>query len=288
MEIIMASSAPITQYREEYISTYERRKSLLLEAVTTEFVRKGNTATFLVAGSGSATAKTRGLNGLIPARNNSLTQTSATLQEWHDLVEMTDFNIFQSQGNQREIMQKESVGTINRKIDDDIITTLGTATVTPSATAQKASLDLVMHAKTILGVSNVPWDGSIYAVVSPAFEAYMMQVKEFSSREYINSPTMPNADPAWKDMPTMYRWLGMNWIVHPGVTGVGTSAEKCWFFHKASIGYAVDIRGMDVDMDYERKQRYSWARASVYMGSALLQSSGVVEVNHDGSAYAAA
>jgi hypothetical protein len=44
---------------------------------------KGNTATFLVADSGAATAVTRGVNGLIPARADNLTQTSATLVEWH-------------------------------------------------------------------------------------------------------------------------------------------------------------------------------------------------------------
>jgi hypothetical protein len=49
----------------------------------TEAVIKGNTATFLVADSGGATATTRGANGLIVARADDLTQTSATLQEWH-------------------------------------------------------------------------------------------------------------------------------------------------------------------------------------------------------------
>jgi hypothetical protein len=30
---------------------------------------------------------------------------------------------------------------------------------------------------------------------------------------------------------------------------------------------------------------YYWARSSIFMGSALLQNSGVVAVNHDGSKY---
>lgn len=71
------------QYRSEFIATFEQRQTLLRDSVTTEAVIKGNTATFLVAGSGGATAKTRGVNGLIPARADSLTQTSATLAEWH-------------------------------------------------------------------------------------------------------------------------------------------------------------------------------------------------------------
>ena len=65
----MATSAAITQYRTETIKGFEQNQSLLRSTVTTESVIKGNTATFLVADSGGANATTRGINGLIPARN---------------------------------------------------------------------------------------------------------------------------------------------------------------------------------------------------------------------------
>lgn len=78
-------TAFVTSYREEYIEAYEQHQSLLRETVTTEAVFKGNTAVFLVVGSGSATAATRGTNGLITARGDSETQNSCTLQEWHKL-----------------------------------------------------------------------------------------------------------------------------------------------------------------------------------------------------------
>ena len=38
---------------------------------------------------------------------------------------------------------------------------------------------------------------------------------------------------------------------------------------------------------YDEEQDYSFARASAYMGSKLLQNTGVVIINHDGSAFAA-
>lgn len=69
--------------RQEIVATFEEGMSWLRQTTVTEAVIKGNTATFLVAGSGSATATTRGINGLIAARADSLTQTSATLVEWH-------------------------------------------------------------------------------------------------------------------------------------------------------------------------------------------------------------
>ncbi len=82
----MVDTAYQTQYRDEFIASFEQRSTLLRETVTTEAVIKGNQAVFLVAGSGGASAVTRGANGLIPARNDDNTQNTVTLREWHDLV----------------------------------------------------------------------------------------------------------------------------------------------------------------------------------------------------------
>jgi len=75
----MAETAFQTQYRDEFIAGFEARQSLVRDYVTTEAGIKGNTATFLVADSGSATAVTRGVNGLIPARAENADQVRATL-----------------------------------------------------------------------------------------------------------------------------------------------------------------------------------------------------------------
>lgn len=89
----MAETAFQTQYRDEFISGFEQRQSLVRQSVTTEGEVRGNSIVFLVADSGSASAVTRGVNGLIPARADSLTQNTATLAEWHDLVRRTGFNL---------------------------------------------------------------------------------------------------------------------------------------------------------------------------------------------------
>src|SRR5262245_63945401 len=134
----MAETAFQAQYREEFIQGFEQRQSLLRSCVVTEAVIKGNTATFLVADSGGAAAVTRGVNGLIPARADNLTQSTATLVEWHDLVRKTGFNVFASQGNQKRIMQETTMAVINRKIDADIIAQLDTATVDTGSVAPAA------------------------------------------------------------------------------------------------------------------------------------------------------
>ena len=275
----MADYAYQTQYRAEFIAGFEQKQSLVRNTVTTEAVIKGNTATFLVADSGSATATTRGLNGLIPARADNLTQYSATLVEYHDLVRRTSFNIFASQGDGRRIMQDTTMGVINRKIDSDIITELNTNT-NDTGTAQTANLNLVMYGLAILGNNAVPLDGNISALITPAFHAYLMQTKEFANVEYVNNKP-------FEGQMMSYRWAGVNFIVHPNLPGKATSAEKCFMYHKSAIAQAINTGGMDMVVGYDEEQDYSFARCSAYMGAKTLQSSGIVVMNHDGSAYAA-
>ena len=274
----MADTAFITAYRDEAIAVYEREQSLLGQCCVNEFVRNGNTATFLVAGSGSATAVTRGVNGRIPARPDSLTQTSATLAEWHDKVIKTNFNIFASQGNQRAIMQRTTMGTLARKIDDDIIVQLDTATI-DTGTAATASVAMVSKSLGYLGNQNVPLEDedNIFGVITPAFWGYLMEAREFASGEYVEVKMFNGA------IRKMFRWFGVNWIRHSGLSGIGTSTELCYLFHRNAVGHAVDVAGMDVDVGYNGEDAYSYARVSVHVGTAKLQNTGIVQMKHDGS-----
>ena len=278
----MAETAFQTMYRDEFIAGFEESQSLLRSSVITQAQIKGNSAVFLVADSGAATAVTRGVNGLIPSRADSLTQSTATIAEWHDLVKKTSFNVFASQGDQRKIMQQTTMAVINRRIDADVIAQLDTATI-DTGTSATASVNMVAKSLAALGNAEVPvWDTeNMFGVITPGFLAYLMQMEEFSSAEYVD--VKPYAGGASK---RMRRWFDVNWIVHPNLTGVGTSTEKCYIFHRNSIGHAVDSKGIQSPVGYDQEQDYSWARCSVNMGSKLLQNSGIVQMKHDGSAFA--
>jgi hypothetical protein len=281
----MADTAFMTMYRNEFIAGFEQTQSLIRDTVTTETQIKGNQAVFLVADSNGATTVTRGVNGLIPARADNLNQYTATLTEEHDLVRKTGFNIFASQGDQRKIMQMTSMGVVNRKMDSQIITELNTATNDTGTTAT-ASLNMVAKSVTILGNNEVPvTQGKVTGLITPAYLGYLMQTKEFANAEYVTKKPFENA-PVFDNAPGYYKWFNINWIVHPNLPGVGTSAEKCFLYHRDAIGHAVNTGGIDSKIGYDDEQDYSYARTSIYMGAKLLQNSGVVVMNHDGSAYA--
>jgi hypothetical protein len=238
----------------------------------------GNTATFLVAGSGNASARTRGINGLIPGRADSLTQTSATLTEWHDRVTKSRFNIFQSQGDQRRLMQETTRKVLNRRIDTDIITALNGATTNLGA-ASTVSVHTVGMALTTLGENEVETEDedNMWAVCTPAVRGYLMQIPEWNSADYVDSK--PLVGPARR----VRRWAGFNWIFHPNLTGVGTASEQCFFYHRDALGSAFDSMNLNLGIGYNDEHDYSYARASAFTGAVLLQQNGVVMFRHDAS-----
>lgn len=284
----MSDVAFKTQYREEFIAAFEQRQSLLRSTVTTEAQIDGNVAVFLVAGSGGDEAVTRGVNGMIPARADDETQNSCTLSEWHDLRRKTNFNIFASQGNQREIMQMNTMAVLNRKIDSQIITELNTGTVTIGSTSTIPNVFLFQNATVKLQNASVPWDSNITLVCQPSFLAYLELATEFASADYVGADAKPydSASPEWRDMPMAYRWRNTMIVSHPNLPGKGTTSEKSFMYHKSSIGHAANSDGMKSAIGYDEEQDYSFARASMYMGAKALQNSGIVVITHDGTALA--
>jgi hypothetical protein len=279
----MADPTFVTQYRNEQIATFEQRYSILRATCVQEAVAKGNSAVFQVSGSGSASAIERGVNGLIPYYTTDNTQSTATLVEAHAPFQRTSFNIFATQGDMKKVMHDEAIGTLNRHIDQKIIDQLDVAS-NDTGTTQAASMDMVMKSQVILGNNNVPIEeeDNMFAVITPAFRAYMLQTTEFASGDYVD--VKPLVGPVRK----MWRWAGINWMLHTGLTGAATSTEKCYMYHKRCIGHAANSKEMQVIVGYNEEQDYTYARATLYHNAKLLQNSGIVQMKHEGSAYAAA
>ena len=275
----MSVEAAVTQYRQAFIDQFETRVSILRSMTTKESVTNGNTVTFLVAGSGTDVAATRGTNGLIPYGNPTNTQVSATLVEKHAPYELTNFNIFASQGDQKAIMRQAAMSVINRDIDLTILAELANATKDTGAYTT-ASLALVEKARAYLGGQSVPTEeeDNMFAIISPMFRAYLNQTSEFSSGDYVD--TKPLVGPSRK----MWRWNGINWAVSSQITGVNTSTELCYMFHRSALGYAINVGEESVEIGYDAKQNSSWSRASVFHAAKILQNTGIVQMKHDGAA----
>jgi hypothetical protein len=279
----MTTTAFQKQYRQEFVEKMEQGISLLRKTTTTEAVIKGQTAEFLVTDTGGNEAVTRGENGLIPSVSDNFTAATCTLAEWHDLRRRTRFNIFAGQGDQRNLLQKNSLKVVNRKIDSDILAQLELGTQDTGA-AQTMSLELVGYGKTILGNNEIPIDNDVFCLITPAAENYLMQTREFGSAEYTSRKPF---DAGESGVYSMFRWASVNFIVHPRLTGRGTANETCIMYHRSAIGHAMDMDTLQVVVGYEEEHDYSYARTTGFFGSKLLQNVGVVLIPPDGSAFAA-
>lgn len=279
----MASiSALQTTYRQEFIAGFDKTESVLRDSVTTEYMQHGGSAVFLVADTINAAARTRGVNGLIPADPLALTQNTATLVPWHRLTTASDFNVFASQGNLPEMLKAQTMAAINRKVDDDIITGLDTGTVTISA-GGTMTVSKVMTARGILGANKVPDDGNLTLLVTPAALTYLMQTTEFANAQYVEAKPFADGDPNFKNKRFVYKWAGMTVIVDPTLPGVQTSSEHCYLFHKNAIGQAINKSEIEFVMGYNEEQGYSFAKTTVFIGTKVLQNAGIVVISHDGS-----
>ncbi len=279
----MAINAPQVTYRAEIVNGFDKTVSILRDTVTTDYLERGGSAVFLVSDTSAQVAHSRGLNGDIPADSLSLTQNTATLVPWHALVRVNDFNMFSAQSNLIDPMKRKVMAAINRKVDDDIITILDTTTTTITS-GGTMTVAKAMLAQGILGGNKVKDDGNITFLITPAARTYLMQATEFANAQYVNARPYVDGKPNYGDMRQVYKWAGMTVIVDPTLPGIGTSSEKCFMYHKDAVGHALNKNALEFDMDYEREQKYSWANCSAFIGSALLQTAGVVEITHDGSA----
>lgn len=284
----MADTAFMKQYRQQTLDKFEVGASLLADSCTPELVISGNEAIFLNAGSGGATATTRGVDGRVPSRANDLEQVTCTLQEWHDKPTASGFNIFASQGSLTEVMQRTTVEVINRKLDELIITELATATQDVSSTAVQMSLDVVGHALAILGNADVPIDGEITGAITPAAHSYLMQIPEYASADYVEmKPLAGMSGNHFANRPKARMWADVKWVVHPNLTNAGLSTAECYIYHRRAMGCAMDRNRFAAIPGYNSEDDYSFARCTMYGGAKLLQNTGVVVIPHDDSDFAA-
>jgi hypothetical protein len=278
------SAAQQAVYRERAVKAFERTTSVLRPCVTSDTINRGGTVYFLVAGSGGATAVTRGADGLIPPGDDSQTQVPVIFREDHYLIYRNGFNIFTAQGQQLDIMRDAGNAVVNRKMDQIIIQAIETGTVTLGAITtmtQDVANKIVVKLRNAF-VGEQESDGEIYVLLSPAGFAYLNNITSFANADYSNTGgKMQEGIPQigrWK------YWLGVNWGEHTGLTGVGTAACTCLAWHKAAIGHTISPAGLDAYIGREEAQDRSVVRHTVYHGAARLQNSGIVKFVHDDTA----
>lgn len=180
-------------------------------------------------------------------------------------------------------MQATSRKVINRHIDDVIIDALATGTVeaNTTATATTMSKGIINRATTLLWNANVMAD-RLFGLLTPAAFAYLSDIPSFTSIDYVNDKVLVE-----KNKRRFYDWMGVTWMVHTGLPGIGTADASCFIYDSSAIGHAIASGDIQALSGYNQEQDYSWARTTVYDGAKLIQNAGVVEIHHNDTALSA-
>lgn len=226
------------QYEADVKHIFQRQGGYLRKGVRMKTGIVGLSTTFPRVGKGVATTKAR--HGVITPMNQDHTSVQCSLEDFYagDYVDRLDeakTNI-----DERMVIAQGGAWALGRKVDDQILTVLDTTansthtwTVTSKGAIHASAVGFVRKVHSL----DVPNDGNLWAVITPVLWSMLELIDPFANADYVN----PAVRPAEVGMPTdgnVRRWLGVNWVMHTGLSGIGTSAAKSFIWHKNAVGYA--------------------------------------------------
>lgn len=269
------------KYRREFIGVFNQSVSLLKDRATPESMDMGRSAVFDVTAVGGRMAQ-RSIDGRIPRTNVSDTQVTCTLQEHVKKFEVTDFEAFTSQSDERAKMNHRIMESVNQEIDYNFITELANASNSFSASAAPITLDTATRAIATLAANQVPITAQdVTWVVSPFLEAKLQNIKGYASQDYVMGRPLMDGGNQFQNQVMVKRWLNVTWIVHPNLPGVGTASCATYLWHRRAIGQAMPTSQIKYGAGYDDQDHYHYASATLKAATKILQQPGLLKFIHN-------
>lgn len=269
------------KYRREFIAAFNVGVSFLKDRATPETMDMGRSAVFDVAAVGGR-MQARSIDGRIPRTNVADTQVTCTLAEAVKKFEVTDFEAFTSQSDERAKMNHRIMESVNQEIDYSFMTELANASTSFSASAAPITLDTATRVIATLaanGVSINPAD--VTWLVSPFLEAKLQNIQGYASQDYVSVRPLETGGNQYTGQVMMKRWLNVSWIVHPNLPSVGTSSCTTYIWHRKAIGSAVPSNQIRYSAGYDDQDHYHYASATLKHGHKILQNTGILKFLHN-------
>lgn len=256
----------------------------------------GKSTTFQKIGTGTATTKAR--HGVITPMNQGHTPYECNLFDFYagDYVDRLDeakTNI-----DERMAIAQGGAWALGRKVDDQIITSLGTTTqgaVTWVVTSANAIRNSMINMAKALFANDVPNDGNAFGLLTPQAWAFAMTINQFTSKDYVTNQPFEDGPPVAPVNPGISNaidFMNVKWMMHPGLTGVGTATASVFAYHKFALGYATGAHAQNnADNDVVRAMiNYIPDRDSYFVnhamsgGAILIDDKGVIKGTVDDTA----
>lgn len=285
MSVNQISALERSMYNDEFRVDFEREKSLLMKCVRSDgLMRAGTIYWDVVDPSEEAQERTR--DGDIPISALGLSQVSAPPVEYFGgKYKIDDFDAFKSNPNVRQMQYRKAGAACYRRCDSEIITQLDAGTL---QTNSGSAIDMTDYGAILDWVSelwdnDVPNDGRVWGVVTPKALAGMQKINEFTSADYVTQRKLEEGLPEQG----YYKWLGVNWFSHTGLTGKGTATASNHIFHESAIGH--QAAGEPDFHTYYYEPQHRWETYAVMRtATKKVLNNGMVEaVSDDTATYAA-
>lgn len=269
------------KYRREFIGAFNTSVTFLKDRATPESMDMGRSAVFDVAPVGGR-MQTRSIDGRIPRTTVADTQITCTLAEHVKKFEVTDFEAFTSQSDERAKMNHRIMESVNQEMDFNILTELGNASTSFSASAAPITLDTATRVIAQLAANQVPINpNDVTFVVSPYLEAKLQNIQGYASQDYVSTRPLETGGNQFQNQVMMKRWLNVSWITHPNLVGVGTASCTCFIWHRRALGVAAPSNQVRYSAGYDDQDHYHYASATLKAGTKILQNTGILKFLHN-------
>lgn len=272
------------KYRREFVAAFNVGVSLLAGRGLEESMTMGRSAIFDVTAIGGRMAK-RSIDGRIPRTNVSDTQVTVTLDEYVKKFEVTDFEKFTSQSDERAKMNHRIMESANQEIDYVILNELANASTTYAGGAAAITQALATKVVAQLARGAVPINPmDMTWVITPDMHAKLLNLQGFTSADYVNVKPLAGNTGQYTGEKKVRSWMDVGWVVHPNLPGVGTNSATSYLFHRRALGVAAPDSQIKYSAGYDDQDHYHYASATVKAGAKLLQQGGVIKFLHDDTA----
>lgn len=271
-------------YRREFIEAYNVGVTMLADRFTEQSMTLGRSAVFDVATLGGRMS-VRSIDGRIPRRNRSDTQVTCTLDERVCKEEVTDFEAFTSQADERAKINRSVMLSVNEEIDYHVLTELANASTSYSASAAPITLDTatkviatIVQNKVPIGAQDLTW------IISPMMEAKLQNIQGYTSADYVTTKPLETGGNQYSKERKIKAWLGCGWIVHPNLPNTGTSSCTTYLVHRSALGLAVPTKKIQYEAGRVPGELAECAVAGLMMGAKILQNAGILKFLHNDQA----
>lgn len=272
------------KYRREFVGVFNQSVSLLKSRTLEESMVEGRSAVFDITAIGGRMQK-RSIDGRIPRTNSNDSQVTATLEEFVKKFEVTDFEAFTSQSDERAKMNHKIMESVNQEYDFVLLNELANASNQYSGSAAAITLDLATKVIATLANNSVPiTPENVTWTISPFMEAKLQTIAGYTSADYVDVKVLSKGGNQYTGEAKAKVWLNVAWVVHPNLLNAGTADCATYIWHKRAIGSAVPTSQMRYAAGYDDQDHFHYCSATAKLNAKILQQAGLLKYRHNDTA----